>query len=230
MAEDKNGVIVYADWIDKFEELNNEEAGKLIKHFFRYINDLNPEAPDRITKISFIDIEKSLKRDLKKWEKTLEGRSRAGKASALARANKKEQSLTLSTSVESVKQTSTNPTVSVNDNVNVTVNVNDIKKKRDAIALAFMENVNPDKKVIFDSWIQYRKEIKKSIKSQTTLISLIKKINSEPLDKCIVVINASIENQWTGLFWDKVVPKRQNTLEVAGQNAMDAAEIIRLRG
>lgn len=33
MAEDKNGVIIYADWIDKFEELADDEAGRLIKHF-----------------------------------------------------------------------------------------------------------------------------------------------------------------------------------------------------
>lgn len=122
MATDKKGVIVYADWIDKFEELEDDEAGRLIKHFFRYVNDLKPEYPDRITKLSFIDIEKSLKRDLKKWETTLEGRSKAGLASAEARRLKKlsEQELTNSTSVESVEKNPTNPTDSVNDNVNVT--------------------------------------------------------------------------------------------------------------
>jgi hypothetical protein len=125
MAADKKSIIVYADWIDKFEELDDVEAGRLIKHFFRYVNDLNPEYPDRITKLSFIDIEKSLKRDLKKWENTLEGRSKAGKASAEARRLLKEsqQNLTNPTSVDFVKQTLTNPTDSVNENVNVNENV-----------------------------------------------------------------------------------------------------------
>ncbi len=68
MAEGKNKVIVYKDWIKKFEALKDAEAGKLIKHFFRYINDQNPVAPDRITELAFIDIEMTLKRDLKKWE------------------------------------------------------------------------------------------------------------------------------------------------------------------
>ena len=72
MAEDKKRVIVYADWINKFEALEDDEAGKLIKHFFRYINDLNPTYPDRITEISFIDIQNTLKRDLIKWEKRAE--------------------------------------------------------------------------------------------------------------------------------------------------------------
>lgn len=72
MAEDKKAVIIYADWIKKFEELTDDEAGRLIKHFFRYVNDQNPEPPDRITKLLFIDIENSLKRDLKKWEERAE--------------------------------------------------------------------------------------------------------------------------------------------------------------
>lgn len=118
MAENKKAVIVYADWIEQFEALNDEEAGKLIKHIFRYVNDLNPVAPDRLTELQFIPLKTILKRDLDKWEKTLEGRSKAGKASAEAR-KLKEQTLTNSTSVESVEQNPTNPTdiVIVNDNV-----------------------------------------------------------------------------------------------------------------
>ena len=54
MAENKKSIIVYADWIELFESLTDDEAGKLIKHFFRYVNDKNPTAPDRITELSFI--------------------------------------------------------------------------------------------------------------------------------------------------------------------------------
>ena len=87
MAQDKKKVIVYADWIDKFEELTDDEAGKLIKHFFRYINDLNPEAPDRTTKLLFIDIQNTLKRDLLKWEATLDEKSINGRIGNLKRYN-----------------------------------------------------------------------------------------------------------------------------------------------
>jgi hypothetical protein len=34
------------------KELEDDEAGRL-KHFFRYVNDLNPEYPDRTTKLMF---------------------------------------------------------------------------------------------------------------------------------------------------------------------------------
>jgi len=65
------------------------------------------------------------------------------------------------------------------------------------------------KRVIFFNWQTYRKEIKKEIKNPSTLKALVDKINSEPLDKCKAVINASIENGWTGLFWNKYEPKKK---------------------
>jgi len=87
MAENKSGIIVYADWINVFEELEDVEAGRLIKHFFRYVNDLNPEAPDRLTKIAFEPIKQSLKRDLDKWEAKIGERSLSGRMGNLKRYN-----------------------------------------------------------------------------------------------------------------------------------------------
>lgn len=122
MAEGKKSVIVYADWIGQFEQLTDEEAGKLIKHFFDFINDKNPELEDRFLKMAFYPIEQSLKRDLLKWRNIREKRQLAGKISAQKR---NQQVLTNSTHVKSVEQSSTNSTVSVNVNDNVNVNVND---------------------------------------------------------------------------------------------------------
>jgi hypothetical protein len=79
MAENKNSILVYADWLNVFEELEDDEAGRLIKHFFRYVNDLNPEPPDRLTKIAFEPIKQSLKRDLDKWETKKGERSLSGR-------------------------------------------------------------------------------------------------------------------------------------------------------
>jgi len=68
MAKDKKTILVYADWINIFKKLSDEEAGRLIKHFFEYVNDLNPQAPDRLTDIIFEPIKQQLKRDLKSYE------------------------------------------------------------------------------------------------------------------------------------------------------------------
>lgn len=87
MAKGKNSILIYTDWIDTFESLTDEEAGKLAKHLFRYINDKNPIAPDRLTEISFIPIKNSLKRDLKKWQLELDKKSDGGKLGNLKRWN-----------------------------------------------------------------------------------------------------------------------------------------------
>jgi hypothetical protein len=77
--EGKKSFTAYCDWIETFEELNDEEAGKLIKHLFRYVNDQHPEPPDRITKLMFAPIKSTLKRDLQKWLKRVEANKLNGK-------------------------------------------------------------------------------------------------------------------------------------------------------
>jgi len=123
MAENKKTIVVYADWIEQFESLSNEEAGKLIKHFFRYVNDLNPVPEDRITEIAFLPIKATLKRDLEKWERSspqrIEKARVAGLASAEARRLKNELNSTNSTNELVLVEKSTQSTVSVSDSVNV---------------------------------------------------------------------------------------------------------------
>ncbi|MEK0369710.1 MAG: DUF6291 domain-containing protein [Nitrosopumilus sp.] len=129
--KDKKSFILYADQIELFEELSDEDAGQLIKHVLRYVNDLNPETSNPMVKISFIPIKQHLKRDLKRFESIKKKRSDAGKKSAELRAIARgevpthvDSVPTNPTHVKSVQQTSTNPTVSDNDNDND--NVNDI--------------------------------------------------------------------------------------------------------
>ena len=117
MANGKKSVLLYCDIIHTVEELSDDEAGRLFKHYLRYINDLNPEPPDKLIKIVFEPIKQTLKRDLKAWESIILKRSAAG----IASAEKKKQNQQVSTSVESVEQTSTKSTVSdiVKDKVKV---------------------------------------------------------------------------------------------------------------
>jgi len=132
MATDKKGFILYADQKELFDQLPNDKAGELIKHIFSYVNDESPETDDIILKLAFTPIKQQLKRDLVKFEETKVKRSEAGKKSAEARRNKKEQDATKSTSVKSVQHTSTKATVK--ENVNVTVN--DKVKEKDIIKKA----------------------------------------------------------------------------------------------
>lgn len=123
MAENKKSFILYADQIHLFESLSDNEAGKVIKHLFRYVNDLNPELPDRTTQLIFEPIKQQLKRDLETWKKSISGKSAGGKKSAEMRKKLKEMQEELD-KFKILQDTSTNSTVNVNDNVNVNVNVN----------------------------------------------------------------------------------------------------------
>ena len=78
MAENKKKIIIYADWIVSFESLEDDEAGRLIKHFFRYVNDLNPES-DRLTELLFTPIKQTLKRDLQAYNERCDKNSSNGK-------------------------------------------------------------------------------------------------------------------------------------------------------
>ena len=79
MAKDKTSFILYADQRSYFDKLTDEEAGRLIKHIFSYVNDENPNPIDRITDLSFEPIKLQLKRDLKKYEVVVNRNQENGK-------------------------------------------------------------------------------------------------------------------------------------------------------
>ena len=145
MAENKKSFVLYSDSKSIIDLLTNEQAGLLLKTLFAYVNDENPKIDDSIALV-FEMIKLQLKRDLKKWEQTKEGRSAAGKASAEAKrlAKLKEQNSTNSTNVDFVQQTSTNSTVNVSVNDSVSV----ILKEKEINAEFYNELL------ISESWIE----------------------------------------------------------------------------
>lgn len=89
MAKGKNKITIYRDWVDYFEPLTDEEAGKLIKHLLRYTDDQNPVG-DRMTELLFIPLKKTLKRDLKEWEAICEKNRNNGMAGGRPKSKPKE--------------------------------------------------------------------------------------------------------------------------------------------
>lgn len=124
MAENKKGFVLYCDIIHTFENLEDDEAGRLIKHILNYVNDKNPQTDDKIVKIAFEPIKQQLKRDLQKYEQVRERRSKAGVLSAEAK-KQNQQNSTKSTSVESVEHNPTKSTVIDTVKVTDTVTVKD---------------------------------------------------------------------------------------------------------
>lgn len=126
MAENKKSFIAYSDWNGTFKAVPDEIAGQLIKYIFSYVNDENPEPHENyVVNALFEQIKATLKRDLDKWDKQREQRSRAGKKSAEQRATKSNDRSTV------VNEKARNPTVSVSVSDSVSVTVNDTVKKDD---------------------------------------------------------------------------------------------------
>jgi hypothetical protein len=75
----KKSFLLYIDMIHVFEELTDEQAGKLIKHVFDYVNDKEPVLQDQLLKIAFAPIRNVLKKDLEEWIKICERNLENGK-------------------------------------------------------------------------------------------------------------------------------------------------------
>lgn len=198
MAVGKKSFVAYADWKDVFDELPNEDAGKLIKHIFAYVNDENPKSESVLINAVFANIKSTLKRDLDKWESQLEQRRKAGQKSAEIRATKSnERSIPFD-------ETTRNSTVSDSVNVSVSVSDNDIlleKETKDIIIVPKFNFKNSlidlgIEKEIVEQWLQVRKT-KKAVNTEIAFQSIKKEIEKTNLDpnECIKI---AVEHSWSG--------------------------------
>jgi hypothetical protein len=117
----KKSFVLYTDQREVFDELSDEDAGKLIKHIFAYVNDEDPITEDKLLKVAFLPIKTQLKRDLKIWDEKKSQRAEAGKKGGLAKSSNAKQSL-------ANPSNATNDVANLPVNVNVNDNVNDINK------------------------------------------------------------------------------------------------------
>ena len=118
----KKSFVLYTDQREVFDELSDEDAGKLIKHIFSYVNDEDPIMEDKLVKVAFLPIKTQLKRDLKIWDEKKSQRSEAGKKGGLAKASNARNDLAKPSNAR-------NGIANLAVNVNVNDNVNDINKE-----------------------------------------------------------------------------------------------------
>lgn len=138
MAKDKKSFILYSDAIHTVEKLSDTDAGQLLKHLLRYVNDQNPTTDNPLVEIAFEPIKQQLKRDLVKFEDVKVKRSEAGKAGA----TKRWQMLS-----NDNKGTQTIANIAVNDNDNVNVISKDIYR-----SFAHLSISNADVEKLLDKY------------------------------------------------------------------------------
>lgn len=200
MAAGKNAVIVYKDWITTFDKMSDEEAGRLIKHFFKYINDMNPQAPDRVTELLFEPIKQTLKRDLLSWEEKRENRANAGRLGGLAKANKYLANASIAT----------NNVANLADSVSVSVSVIEKEEEKEEYISASDSSSEKPKpfnflkalidigvsKQVANDWMAVRKA-KKATGTETAFNRIHEQIKKSGLsaDECISI---AVERSWQG--------------------------------
>jgi len=138
MAENKKSFVCYCEWQETFEELDDAEAGKLIKHIFKYVNDENPKTDSKTVKLCFIPIKQTLKRDLKKYEVYIDKQRANGALGGRPKKTQKTQRL-----ISKPKKADS-----------VSVNVNDITKSNIPDKNIFMIYIKDycTKNNMFDTW------------------------------------------------------------------------------
>jgi hypothetical protein len=193
MAVGKKKVIVYTDWIIQFKDLTDEEAGKLIKHFFYYINDLKPES-DRLTELLFNPIKATLKRDLQSWE----SKQQTNKENGLKGGRPKKEITEINpNNPNGLIKTQSNPEKGVSDSVSVNV-----KDKKDINTFDFKKScmslgIELD---IINDWLLVRKGKKAS--NTKTAYELIKSELSKTTLSANECIKIAVQNSWSGFKSD----------------------------
>jgi len=132
MATNKKSFQLYTDQGDYFEALTDEQAGKLIKIIFEYVNgkdeDPDPKIEDPLLKMAFLPIKKTLKRDLIKWrERCNINKVNSAKGGEAMRKKKAEKSRT------AIKKAEGGPKKPDNDIDTDTVKDNDINNIKNNI-------------------------------------------------------------------------------------------------
>ena len=121
----KDSFILYSDQAELFENLSDEQAGKLIKAIFDYAITGKESELSGVLKIAFIPIKQQLDRNEIKWKAVKEKRSEAGKKGMESRWKKvKESQSFITNEYQNITKITDNVNVNVNDNVNVIDNNN----------------------------------------------------------------------------------------------------------
>jgi hypothetical protein len=205
----KKSFVLYTDQREVFDELTDEDAGKLIKIIFAYVNDENPEVTDKLLKVAFLPIKTQLKRDLVIWDEKKQLRAEAGRKGGLAKAS----NATFATNDSSkTKQTLANLAVNVNDNVNVNVNDNvnvngNVNKKERAGALFSLDDIfidfnkeKPFKRPYFERMSIVHSTDTETIKSQFKKWALIKEGEPMTISKAENSFNLYLSNNLKSTF------------------------------
>lgn len=117
----KDSFILYTEQKEVIDKLSDEQAGKLIKAIYEYVETGQMPKLNALLEIVIIPFKQNIDRNANKYEETKKKRSEAGKIGAEV----KKQMKAKQANAKFVKNKQADQADNVNDNENVNVNVND---------------------------------------------------------------------------------------------------------
>lgn len=119
----KDSFILYTEQKEVIDKLTDEQAGKLIKAIYEYVETGEMPKLDTMLDLVIIPFKQNIDRNADKYEETKKKRSEAGKLGA--EVKKQKQAKQANAKFANNKQANQAVNVNDNDNVNVNENVND---------------------------------------------------------------------------------------------------------
>ena len=123
----KDSFILYTEQKEVIDKLSDEQAGKLIKAIYEYVETKEIPKLDTLLEIVIIPFKQNIDRNADKYEEIKKKRSLAGKVGAKVKKQKqaKQANANFAKQMVANQADNVNDNVNVNDNENVNVNVND---------------------------------------------------------------------------------------------------------
>lgn len=223
-----DSMVVYRTWMDAIEDLDDADAGKVIKAFMRY--GMDREEPEDLPPV-LNAIFKMAKGNIDSSNRKKENGSKGGKASSKPQddvskpqANNKQTTSKSKQTVSKSKQTASNVNVDVDVDVDVDVNKNPIARERTPSDARFE---------IF--WQTYPKKVGKKEAEKAFMDA---NISADLFDRIIKAIGEAKESeQWTkdgGQYipnaanwlsqgrWDDQLPRRKSRANFKQRDRTDS--------
>lgn len=210
----KDTFILYTEQKEVIDKLSDEQAGKLIKAIYEYVETGEMPKLDSVLDLVIIPFKQNLDRNADKYEETKKKRSEAGKLGA--EIKKQKQAKQANAKFANNKQA--NQAVNVNDNVNVNEDVlleKEKNKKRKSFEDVFLENqCSKELENTLKDFIDMRKTIKKPMttKALELLLKNLERLTNLEEEK-IAILNQSIEHGWQTVYPLKNNNSNQNKQE-----------------
>ena len=206
MAEkEKNGFLIYTDYIEQFEMLDRGQLGDLLMALMNTALDKELPEMDDITKVVYLFISQNIGRSNENFDKIRKARSEAGKKGMESRWHNKTDNKIIT------NDNKNNPVIEGDNNKNSSDNKNNLRDYNETITNNETIKENKQKKSYFEDpllndafedYVDMRKKIKSPMTDRASELAKknLMELSGGDISRAIAIVNQSIMNSWKGLF------------------------------